>query len=170
MKSLLIRLALPNARIIDARRHPLACCFSNFKQHFARGQTFTYDLAEIGGYYRSYVELMAHVDAVLPGRVHRVLYEDMVANTESEVRRLLDYCGLPFEPECLRFYENERAVRTASSEQVRVPIYREGVEQWRHFEPWLGPLQSALGPVLDSYPHVPEFFDQPQDSLTAPSL
>jgi len=166
----LIHLMLPRARIIDARRHPLGCCFSNFKQHFARGQNFTYDLAEIGIYYRSYVELMAHVDAVLPGRVHRVLYEDMVANTESEVRRLLDYCGLPFEPECLRFYENERAVRTASSEQVRVPIYREGVEQWRHFEPWLGPLQSALGPVLDSYPHVPEFFDQPQDSLTAPSL
>ena len=166
----LIHLMLPHARIIDARRHPLGCCFSNFKQHFARGQNFTYDLAEIGIYYRSYVELMAHVDAVLPGRVHRVLYEDMVANTESEVRRLLDYCGLPFEPECLRFYENERAVRTASSEQVRVPIYREGVEQWRHFEPWLGPLQSALGPVLDSYPHVPEFFDQPQDSLTAQSL
>ena len=161
---------LPHARIIDARRHPLGCCFSNFKQHFARGQNFTYDLAEIGIYYRSYVELMAHVDAVLPGRVHRVLYEDMVENTESEVRRLLDYCGLPFEPECLRFYENERAVRTASSEQVRVPIYREGVEQWRHFEPWLGPLRSALGPVLDSYPHVPEFFDQPQDSLTAQSL
>lgn len=159
----LIHLMLPNARIIDARRHPLGCCFSAFKQHFARGQNFTYDLADIGGYYRSYVELMAHFDAVLPGRVHRVFYENMVEHTETEVRRLLDYCGLPFEPECLRFYQNERAVRTASSEQVRVPIYREGVEQWRHFEAWLDPLKAALGPVLDSYPSVPEFVDSPQD-------
>jgi tetratricopeptide (TPR) repeat protein len=157
----LIHLMLPNARIIDARRHPLGCCFSAFKQHFARGQNFTYDLAELGAYYRSYVELMAHFDAVLPGRVHRVFYESMVTDTEREVRRLLEYCGLPFEPACLRFYETERAVRTASSEQVRVPIYRDGVEQWRHFEPWLEPLQKSLGAVLDDYPEVPSFADDP---------
>jgi predicted Zn-dependent protease len=153
----LIQLILPNARIIDARRHPMACCFSGFKQQFARGQTFTYSLEEIGRYYRDYVELMAHFDAVLPGRVHRVIYETMVDDTEAEVRRLLDYCGLPFEDACLRFYENERAVRTASSEQVRMPIYREGVDQWRHYEPWLEPLRFALGRVLDVYPNVPEF-------------
>ncbi|HJW47712.1 MAG TPA: sulfotransferase, partial [Lysobacter sp.] len=153
----LIHLILPNAKIIDARRNPLACCFSGFKQHFARGQGFSYSLDDIGRYYRDYVELMAHFDAVLPGRVHRVIYERMVDDTESEVRRLLDYCGLPFEPQCLRFYENERPVRTASSEQVRKPIYKEGVDHWRHFEPWLGPLKDALGPVLDSYPEIPEF-------------
>jgi Tfp pilus assembly protein PilF len=153
----LIHLILPNARIIDARRHPLASCFSNFKQHFAVGQLFSYGLEEIGRYYRDYVELMAHIDTVLPGRVHRVYYERMVNDTEYEVRRLLDYCGLPFEAGCLRFYENERVVRTASSEQVRQPIYREGVDHWRHFEPWLGPLQQALGPVLEAYPEVPNF-------------
>jgi len=151
----LIHLALPNARIIDARRHPLACGFSGFKQHFARGQSFTYSLNDIGRYYRDYVDLMAHFDAVLPGRVHRVIYENMVEDTEAEVRRLLDYCGLPFEAECLRFFENARPVRTASSEQVRQPIYREGVDHWRHYEPWLGPLKAALGPVLDVYPSVP---------------
>jgi tetratricopeptide (TPR) repeat protein len=154
-----IHLMLPNARIIDARRHPLGCCFSAFKQHFARGQNFTYDLGELATYYRSYVELMAHFDRVLPGRVHRVLYERMVEDTEAEVRALLAYCGLPFEEACLRFYENERAVRTASSEQVRSPIYREGMEQWRHFEPWLGPLKESLGAVLEAYPRVPDFAD-----------
>ncbi|HXQ64733.1 MAG TPA: sulfotransferase [Steroidobacteraceae bacterium] len=153
----LIHLMLPNARIIDARRHPLGCCFSGFKQHFARGQGFSYSLADIGEYYRDYVELMAHFDAVLPGRVHRVIYERTIADTETEVRRLLDYCGLPFEEQCLRFYENDRAVRTASSEQVRQPIFREGVDHWRHYEPWLGPLKEALGPVLDCYPAVPVF-------------
>lgn len=153
----LIHLVLPRAKIIDARRHPLGCCFSGYKQHFARGQHFTYSLDEIGRYYRDYVELMAHYDAVLPGRVHRVIYERMVADTESEVRRVLDYCGLPFDERCLRFYENERAVRTASSEQVRRPIYREGVDHWQHYEPWLGPLKSALGSVLEQYPNVPEF-------------
>jgi len=153
----LIHLMLPNARIIDARRHPLGCCFSAFKQHFARGQNFTYDLAELGAYYRSYVELMAHFDAVLPGRVHRVFYERMIEDTEGEVRRLLEYCRLPFEPACLRFYENERAVRTASSEQVRTPIYREGLEQWGHYEPWLGALKAALGSVLEAYPATPDF-------------
>jgi predicted Zn-dependent protease len=151
----LIHLMLPNAKIVDARRHPLGCCFSVFKQHFARGQHFGYDLAEIGRYYRDYVELMAHFDAVLPGRVHRVFHERMVEDTEGEVRRLLDYCGLPFDERCLRFYETERAVRTASSEQVRRPIYREGVDQWRHYERWLGPLAEALGPLIDAYPAVP---------------
>ena len=153
----LIQLALPNAKIVDARRHPLACCLSAFKQHFARGQNFSYDLGDLGAYYRDYVELMAHYDAVLPGRIHRVFYESMVDDTESEVRRLLDYCGLPFEEGCLRFYENERAVRTASSEQVRQPIFREGKDHYRHYEPWLGPLKEALGEVLVRYPEVPVF-------------
>ncbi|WP_374557388.1 sulfotransferase [Thermomonas sp.] len=151
----LIHAILPNAKIIDARRHPLACCFSNFKQHFARGQAFSYDLADLGQYYADYVALMAHFDAVLPGRIHRVIYEDMVADTEAQVRALLDYCGLEFDPRCLRFFENDRAVRTASSEQVRRPIYREGLDQWRRFAPWLGPLEDALGPVLTHYPAVP---------------
>ena len=146
----LIHLALPRAKIIDARRHPLGCCFSGFKQHFARGQHFSYSLEDLGHYYRDYVELMAHFDEVLPGRVHRVLYERMIDDTEGEVRRLLAYCGLPFEAQCLRFHENERAVRTASSEQVRTPIYREGMDHWRNYEPWLGPLKTALGPVLDN--------------------
>ena len=153
----LIQLMLPKARIIDARRHPLACCFSGYKQHFARGQSFTYRLDDIGRYYHDYVELMAHFDTVLPGRIHRVFYERMVEDTEAEVRRLLEYCGLPFEESCLRFFENKRAVRTASSEQVRQPIYREGVDHWRHYDPWLDPLKQALGPVLTSYPAVPEF-------------
>ena len=152
----LIHLILPNAKIIDARRHPLGCCWSVFKQHFARGQAFSYDLADLGRYYRDYVELMAHADAVLPGRIHRVHYESMVENTEAEVRRLLDHCGLPFEEGCLRFYENERAVRTASSEQVRQPIFREGMDQWRHYETWFGPLKEVLGPVLECYPSVPQ--------------
>jgi predicted Zn-dependent protease len=151
----LIHLVLPNAKIIDARRHPLGCCFSAFKQHFARGQNFTYGLEDLGCYYRDYVDLMAHYDAVLPGRVHRVLYERLIDDTESEVRRLIEFCGLPFEAGCLRFYENERAVRTASSEQVRRPIFREGVDHWRHFEPWLEPLKVVLGPVLEAYPGVP---------------
>ncbi len=152
----LIHLMLPNAKIIDARRHPLASCFSNFKQHFALGQLFSYGLEEIGRYYRDYVELMAHFDAVLPGRVHRVYYARMVEDTEGEVRRLLDYCGLPFDERCLRFYENDRVVRTASSEQVRKPIYKDGVDHWRHYEPWLGPLKEALGEVLTAYPEVPK--------------
>lgn len=153
----LIHLILPNARIIDARRHPLGCCFSAFKQHFARGQSFTYDLADLGRYYADYVRLMAHLDVVLPGRVHRVSYESMIEDTEGEVRRLLDHCGLPFEEECLRFYENRRAVRTASSEQVRRPIYTEAMDHWRNYEPWLGPLKQALGEVLACYPQVPAF-------------
>jgi tetratricopeptide (TPR) repeat protein len=153
----LIRLALPNARIVDARRHPLACCLSVFKQLFARGQNFSYDLHELGRYYRDYVDSMAHYDAVLPGLVHRVHYENMVDDTEAEVRRLLEFCGLPFEEGCLRFHENTRAVRTASSEQVRKPIYREGKDHFRHYAQWLGPLEDALGDVLSSYPGVPAF-------------
>ena len=147
----LIQLILPRAKIIDARRHPLGACFSGFKQHFAQGQAFSYDLADLGRYYRDYASLMAHFDAVLPGRVHRVIYEDVVEDTEGEVRRLLDYCGLDFEPACLRFYENDRAVRTVSSEQVRRPIFRDGLDQWRRFEPWLGPLKDALGPALEGW-------------------
>lgn len=153
----MIQLVLPNAKIIDARRHPLGCCFSNFKQYYARGQNFSYGLTDMGRFYRDYVELMAHYDEVLPGRVHRVFYEQTVADTEAEVRKLLDYCGLEFEPACLRFFENQRPVRTASSEQVRQPIYREGVEQWRLYEEWLNPLKEALSEVLTSYPTVPKF-------------
>ncbi|EIL99513.1 hypothetical protein RHOFW104T7_06010 [Rhodanobacter thiooxydans] len=153
----LIHLMLPNATIIDARRHPLACCFSGFKQHFARGQGFSYSLEDLGRYYRDYVALMAHFDAVLPGRIHRVFYERMVEDTEGEIRRLLDHCGLPFEESCLRFFQNERPVRTASSEQVRRPIYREGVDHWQNYAPWLAPLESTLGQVLQRYPDVPGF-------------
>lgn len=151
----LIQLILPNAKIIDARRHPMGCCLSGFKQHFARGQGFSYDLGDIGRYYRDYVALMRHMDQVLPGRVHRVVYEQMVADTEGEVRRLLDYAGLPFEDACLAFWANDRAVRTASSEQVRRPIFSDAVDHWRHFEPWLDPLKQALGPVLAAYPDAP---------------
>ena len=152
----LIRLILPNAKIIDPRRHPLGCCFSNFKQHFARGQAFSYALDDLGRYYRDYVRLMAHLDRVQPGAVHRVIYEDMVDHTEQEVRALLDYCGVPFEPACLEFHKTERAVRTASSEQVRQPIFREGTEGWKKFDAHLGPLRAALGDVLDCYPAVPK--------------
>jgi predicted Zn-dependent protease len=151
----LIQLILPQARIIDARRHPLGCCLSCYKQHFARGQSFTYDLEDLGRYYRDYVALMAHFDAALPGRIHHVFYESMIGDTEAEVRRLLAYCGLPFEEACLRFYDNARAVRTASSEQVRQPIFRDALEHWRHYEPWLGPLKAALGPALTDYPEMP---------------
>jgi tetratricopeptide (TPR) repeat protein len=147
----LIRLILPNAKVIDARRHPLSCGFSNFKQHFARGQNWAYDLAEIGSYYRDYVTLMRHVDLALPGTVLRVVHEDLVDDPEAEVRRMLDFLGLPFEPDCLSFHENKRAVRTASSEQVRRPISRDGLEQWKPFEAGLDPLKSALGPVLHDW-------------------
>jgi len=141
----LIHLILPRAKIIDARREPMACCFSNFKQLFAAGQEFTYGLEGIGRYYRAYVGIMDHWDAVLPGKVLRVQHESLVAELESNVRRMLDFLGLPFEPACLEFYKTERSVRTASSEQVRQPIYKEAIDQWRHFEPWLGALKAALG-------------------------
>lgn len=147
----LIKLILPNAKIIDARREPMACCFSGFKQLFAEGQEFTYGLEEVGRYYRGYVELMDHWDRVLPGQILRVQYEDVVADLETQVRRILDYCGLPFEQACLDFHATERAVRTASSEQVRQPINTRGIEQWRHFEAHLDPLKQALGPALETY-------------------
>jgi tetratricopeptide (TPR) repeat protein len=151
----LIRLVLPNARIIDARRHPLACCFSNFKQHFARGQSFSYRLSDMGLYYRDYVSLMAHFDAAQPGKIVRVFHEDMVDDSDSQIRHLLQALGLDFEEGCLRFWETERAVRTASSEQVRRPIFKEGVAQWKMFDPWLDDLRQALGPVLEAYPAIP---------------
>jgi tetratricopeptide (TPR) repeat protein len=147
----LIMLALPKAKIIDARRHPLGACFSAFKQHFHQGQNFSYDLTDLGLYYRDYVSLMAHFNAVAPGRIHRVIYEDLVTNTDVQVRKLLEACGLPFEEGCLRFHENERAVRTVSSEQVRRPIFRDGLDHWRRFEPWLDPLKAALGPTLEDW-------------------
>ena len=147
----LIHLILPNARIIDARREPMACCFSNLKQLFAAGQEFTYGVEDIARYYRTYLELMEHWNFALPGKVLRVLHEDVVDDLEDNVRRILDFCGLDFEPACLEFYKNERSVRTASSEQVRQPIYREGLDQWRHYEPWLGPLKEALGDALARY-------------------
>ncbi len=142
-----IRLILPNATIIDARRHPLACGWSNFTQHFARGQGFSYDLADFGRYYRDYAALMAHFDRVVPGAVHRVDHEAMTRDTEATVRALLAHCGLAFEPATLRFWETERAVRTPSSEQVRRPIFDSG-NAWRPYEPWLGPLKAALGDAL----------------------
>jgi tetratricopeptide (TPR) repeat protein len=147
----LIHLMLPNAKIIDARREPMACCFGNFKQLFASGQEFSYSIADIARYYRTYLELMRHWDAALPGRVLRVQHEDLVNDLEGNVRRLLEHCELPFEPACVEFHKTERSVRTASSEQVRQPIYREGLDQWRHYEPWLGPLREALGDALTRY-------------------
>jgi tetratricopeptide (TPR) repeat protein len=141
----LIHLMFPNARIIDSRREPLAGCFGLYKQLFARGQEFAYSIPDIARYYRTYLELMEHWDRVLPGRVLRVRHEDVVDDLAGSVRRILEYCDLPFEPGCLQFYRTERSIRTASSEQVRQPIFREGLEQWRHFEPWLGSLRAALG-------------------------
>ena len=151
----LIVLMLPNARIVDVRRHPLGCCFSAYKQHFAGGFDFAYDLADLGRHYADYVDLMAHFDRVAPGRVCRVIYEDLVADTEGEVRRLLEQLGLPFDPAVLRFFENRRAVATPSSEQVRRPVFADAVDHWRNFEPWLRPLKDALGPALDAYPAPP---------------
>ena len=155
-----IQVVLPNAKIVDARRHPLGCCMSNYRQHFARGQDFSYDLTDLGRYYSDYVRLMAYIDEVLPGRVHRVIYEQMIDDTETEVRALLDYCGLEFEPACLEFYKTERAVRTPSSEQVRQPIYKDAADEWRRYDAYLDPLREALGPVLDAYPDVPATFSQ----------
>jgi tetratricopeptide (TPR) repeat protein len=147
----LIHLMLPNARIIDARREPMACCFSNFKQLFANGQEFTYSIEDIARYYRTYLELMRHWDHVLPGRILRVFHEDVVDDLEGSVRRMLEFCGLEFEPQCVAFHETKRSVRTASSEQVRQAIFRGGLEQWKHFEPWLAPLRDALGDAPGRY-------------------
>ena len=148
----LIQLMFPRATIIDSRRHPLACGFSCYKQLFARGLTFTYDQEEFGRFYCDYADLMQHMDQVLPGRVHRVYYERLVADPEGEVRRLLDHCGLLFEEGCLKFYETRRIVNTISSEQVRQPINADGVQQWRNFEPWLGPMAASLGDLVGRYP------------------
>lgn len=147
----LIRLVLPRARIIDARRHPMACCFSVFKQFFAQGQRYSYSFDHLAQFYRDYVDLMAHFDTVAPHAIHRVIYERMVEDTEGEVRRLLEFCGLPFEQATLSFYQNDRAVRTPSAQQVRKPIFRDGLDQWRNYEPWLEPLRRALGEVVESY-------------------
>jgi tetratricopeptide (TPR) repeat protein len=146
----LIHLMLPNARIIDARREPMACCFSNFKQLFASGQKFTYSLEDIARYYRSYLELMGHWEQALPGKVLRVQHEDVVEDLAGNVRRMLQFCGLEYQAQCVEFYKTERSVRTASSEQVRRPIFREGLDQWRNFEPYLGALKSALGTLADT--------------------
>ncbi len=154
----LIRLILPNAKIIDARRHPLDCCWSNFRQHFAKGQAFSYRLSDMGAYYRDYVRLMAHLDSVQPGRVHRVIHEALLDDPEAEVRAMLAFLGQPFEAECMAFHANARAVRTASSEQVRRPINRDGVGQWQPYAEWLGPLEDALGPVLNAYPAIPDAY------------
>jgi len=148
----LIHLIFPNAKIVDVRRHPAACCLSGFKSHFTTARP---NLAEFGRFYRDYVELLAHFDAVLPGRIHRVFYENLVADPEAEVRKLLAYLGLPFDEACLRFHENRRSVLTPSSEQVRRPISAEGVEHWRNYEPWLGALLKSLGTALTAYPDVP---------------
>lgn len=147
----LIQAMLPNARIVDIRRHPMDCCFANYAQHFAAGVNYSYGLTEMGSQYRQYVRLMRHFDAVLPGQVHRIVYEDLVEDTEAEVRKLLDYLGLPFDAKCLNFFENRRAVHTPSSEQVRQPINRSGIGKWRHYQPWLGELQSALGEVTENW-------------------
>ena len=149
----LIRLILPNAKVIDARRHPMACCFSCFKQLFGEGQEFSYGLPEVGRYYRTYVRLMDHWDEVLPGFVLRVMHEDVVDDLETQVRRILDFCGLPFESNCVQFHRTERNIRTPSSEQVRQPIFREGLDRWRRYEKHLDPLREALGSgILDRYP------------------
>jgi tetratricopeptide (TPR) repeat protein len=151
----LIHLILPNAKIIDARRDPMSCCFSNLKQLFAQGQEFSYSIEDIARYYRTYLDLMAHWDEALPGRVLRVQHEDVIDDLEGTVRRMLDHCGLPFEDACLSFHQNKRSVRTPSSEQVRRPIFRDGLEQWANYRPWLGPLEDALGDALTRYREEP---------------
>jgi len=155
----LIHLIFPGAKIVDVRRHPVGCCLANFTMSFAFAPPLSYRLTDIGRFYRDYVRLMAHFDAVLPGKIHRVIYEELVANLEGEVRRLLDFIGVPFEPACLEYYRNDRAFNSFSNEQVRRPIFTEAVDRWRNYEPWLGPLKASLGSVLDCYPGVPEFDD-----------
>ncbi|WP_309610417.1 sulfotransferase [Sphingomonas sp.] len=154
----LILAILPNATIIDVRRYPVACCLANYRQHFARGQAFTYDLTDVGTYYADYVRLMAHVDAVAPGRVHRVTYERLVEDSEAEIRALIAACDLPFDAACLTQHRTERAIRTPSSEQVRQPIYRDALDEWRPYQPFLDELFTALGPVIDAYPTAPVTF------------
>lgn len=163
----LIHLILPNARIIDVRRHPLDCGLSCYKHYFPFGQPITYRLEDIGRAYADYVELMAHFDDILPGRVYRIQYERLIENPEDEVRRLLAHLGLPFEEQCLRFHESKRHVMTLSHDQVRMPLYRNGMDQWRHYEAWLGPLKKELGYLLDVYPEVPKFYAQVNARLRA---
>lgn len=166
----LIHLILPNARIIDVRRHPMACSLSCYQHYFSAGKNFAFGLNDLGRYYRDYVALMAHFDTVLPGRVYRVIYERLVEDPEGEIKRLLEHAGLAPDERCFRFYENERPVQTWSAEQVRMPLFKGGSEQWRKYENWLGPLKKALGPVLDLYPAVPDFPHSPppvEQELTA---
>ena len=153
----LIRLILPNAKVIDARRHPMACCFANFTMFFAFGPSLSYNQSEIGRFYADYVRLMAHFDRVQPGKIHRLFYESLVADLETEVRRVLEYLELPFEQSCLEYYRNDHSFNSLSSEQVRSPIFSEGLDRWRNYEQWLHPMKAALGPVLDAYPDAPEF-------------
>jgi hypothetical protein len=162
----LIRLMLPNARIIDVRRHPLDSCLSCFKNYFPQSQTFYHTLGDLGRHYANYVELMAHFDETLPGCIYRVIYENLIGDPEKEIRRLLDYLNFPFEEQCLRFHEKERAVTTLSSEQVRRPLYTSGIGHWRNYEPWLGPLKDALGQVLDTYPDAPKYHSLMQYSIS----
>jgi len=145
----LIHLILPNAKIIDIRRKPMSAGFALFKMNFGEGVGHSYDQQDIARYYRAYADLMAHFDAVLPGRVHHIQYETLVDNTEAEIRRLIDYCGLPFEEGCLRYWETERAIQTPSSEQVRQPIFKTAVDQWTHYSEWLGPMRAAFGELID---------------------
>ena len=147
----LVHLMLPHGKVIDVRREPMACCFSNLKQLFASGQEFTYSIEDIARYYRTYLKLMRHWEEALPGWILRVHYEDVVDDLQGSVRRILDFCGLPFEAQCIEFHKTARSVSTASSEQVRQPLFREGLEQWRNFEPWLGPLRDQLGDALMTY-------------------
>jgi tetratricopeptide (TPR) repeat protein len=161
----LIHLALPEARIVDVRRHPLDCGLSCFRHYFPAGQPYTCDLVAFGRRYAAYAELMAHFDELLPGKVHRVMYENLIGNFEVEVRRLLAFLGLPFEEQCLRFYESSRMVQTLSFEQVAMPLYQSGVGQWRHYERWLDPLKAALGDVLQTYPEAPKFYPRVQGRL-----
>jgi Tfp pilus assembly protein PilF len=153
----LLRLALPNARIIDIRRHPLGCCFANFTISFQFAPPLSYSQTEIGRFYADYVRLMAHFDRVQPGTIHRVIYENLVEDLEGEVRRMLDHLGLPFEPACLEYYKTERVFSSFSNEQVRTPIFREGLDRWKNYEPWLAQMKAALSPVLDAWPDVPDF-------------
>jgi hypothetical protein len=150
-----IKAILPNAKIIDARRHPMDSCFGCFKQHFAKGQTFTYDLFELGEFYLEYCELMDHWNTVLPGAVLHVQYEEVVADLDTQVHRILDFCGLPFEESCVNFHETERAVRTASSEQVRQPIYSGSVQTWKRYGEHLDGLREILEPVFPQLPTSP---------------
>lgn len=152
----MIHLLFPNAKIVDARRHPLDCGWSCFKSHFPGGQAFSHDLHDIGRHYSDYVRLMAHFDRVLPGRVYRVIYEELVSDPEVQIRRLFDYLAIPFEESSLRSHENRRIVKTLSGEQVRAPIYKSGIAQWIPYERWLDPLKFSLGPVLNAYPGTPQ--------------